>query len=190
MARQKDPQRLELIFETALAQFAERGFHAVSVKELADAAGISLGSLYTYFQSKEQLVNVLFRKWKLAFIEAAGVGVEEVRGREAHRRMWRNIGNFIADYPRAFLFLESQLHKTYLDAESAKLEYDLTQAAVQFYVDRLDLGLTHAQAQLLLSASFGIYVQVLKASEAGLITFDQATQESMEKLTWQMTSRD
>ena len=184
MARQKDPQRLVLIFDAALTQFAERGYHAVSVKELADAAGISLGSLYTYFESKEQLVNALFRKWKLAFIEAASVGVDELRGREAHRRMWRNIGNFVADNPRAFLFLESQLHKSYLDAESAKLELDLTQSAVQFYVERLDLGLTPTQGQLMLSATFGIYVQVLKASSAGLINFDTATREYLEKLAW------
>lgn len=188
MARPKDPLRLDLIYETALDRFAERGFHAVSVKELADAAKISLGSLYTYFESKEQLVNALFRKCKLAFAEAASEGTADLRGRHAHRRMWFNIGEFIAREPRIFSFLESQWHKTYLDAESNQLELALTQAAVQYYIERLDLGLTASQAQLLISATFGIYNQVLKASQAGLLQFDATTRESLEKLAWQMAS--
>lgn len=188
MARHKDPRRRDTILEMALAQFAERGFHAVSVKELAEAAGISLGSLYTYFDTKEQLVNELFRKWKLALGEAASVGIDELRGREAHRRMWHNIGDFIAVHPQAFAFLEAQLHKTYLDRESSQLEMALTQSAVRFYVERLELGLSAAQAQLAISATLGAFIQVLKASTAGLLPFDAATREALEKMAWQMVA--
>jgi AcrR family transcriptional regulator len=188
MARQKDPQRRDMILETALARFAERGFHAVSVKELADAAGISLGSLYTYFDTKEQLVNELFRKWKMAFGEAASIGLDGLRGREAHRRLWHNIGAFISANPRVFSFLEAQLHKTYLDRESLQLEMALTQSAVQFYIDRLELGFNAEQAQLAISAAFGVYVQVLKTSTAGLLRFDAATREALERMAWQMTA--
>jgi AcrR family transcriptional regulator len=189
MARLKDPQRRAMILETALSHFAQRGFHAVSVKDLAESAGISLGSLYTYFDSKERLVNELFRKWKLAFAEAASFGADTLRGRDAHRRIWVNIGDFIASYPKAFAFLESQLHATYLDPESVALELALTQSMVQFYVERLELALTPAQGQLVISATFGAYVQVFKASQAKLLSFDAATRESLEKLAWQMTSR-
>jgi AcrR family transcriptional regulator len=189
MARIKDPQRRALIMENALSLFAKRGFHAVSVKDLAEHCGISLGSLYTYFESKEQLGNELFRHWKMVFAEAASVGTETARGREAHRRMWTNIGEFIAANPQAFSFLESQLHATYLDAESSALEMALTQSAVQYYVDRLELGLCKEKAQLIISATFGVYIQVLKAAQAGLLSLDLDARTNLEKLSWAMASQ-
>jgi AcrR family transcriptional regulator len=39
--------------------FAERGYHGVSVRDLADAVGIKGGSFYSHFQSKEQLLYEL-----------------------------------------------------------------------------------------------------------------------------------
>jgi AcrR family transcriptional regulator len=189
MARLKDPQRRTMIMNHSLDLFAKRGFHAVSVKDLAETCGISLGSLYTYFDSKEQLVNELFRHWKLRFADAASVGTSEVRGREAHRRLWMNIGNFIAENSQAFSFLEAQLHATYLDQESATLEMTLTQSIVQYYVERLELALSPAQSQLVISATFGAYVQILKASQAKLLQLNDETRENLEKLAWGMTSQ-
>ncbi len=41
--------------------FAERGFAATTVREIADAAGILSGSLYHHFDSKESMVDELVR---------------------------------------------------------------------------------------------------------------------------------
>ena len=188
MARLKDPQRQALILDTALDLFAKRGFHAVSVKDIAAAANISLGSLYTYFESKEHLVNVLFRQCKLAFSEFTGRGIEEQRGREAHRTMWLNIGRFIMNHPKAFTFLESQLHATYLDEESTAVELAISQAGTNFYLERFELALTERQAQLAISATFGAFVQVFKAAQVNLIQFNDDTLADLEKLGWRMAS--
>jgi len=48
------------IFETAMAQFAERGFAQVTMRDVARAAGCSLGLAYKYFASKEELVLALY----------------------------------------------------------------------------------------------------------------------------------
>ncbi|WP_018332456.1 TetR/AcrR family transcriptional regulator [Actinomycetospora chiangmaiensis] len=44
------------IADAALALFLERGFDAVTVKEVADAADVSLTTLFNHFPSKESLV--------------------------------------------------------------------------------------------------------------------------------------
>jgi AcrR family transcriptional regulator len=44
------------IFEAAQRLFAERGFEEVTVAEIADAANISVKTLFTYVRSKEELV--------------------------------------------------------------------------------------------------------------------------------------
>jgi AcrR family transcriptional regulator len=41
--------------------FAERGFRATTVRDIADAAGILSGSLYHHFDSKESMIDELLR---------------------------------------------------------------------------------------------------------------------------------
>src|SRR5688572_1255129 len=41
---------------TATDVFIERGFSAVSVNEIAEAAGMSIGSLYKYIRQKEDIL--------------------------------------------------------------------------------------------------------------------------------------
>jgi AcrR family transcriptional regulator len=48
--------RLELILHTAQELFYARGYHAVSLRDLASAVGLNPSSLYYYFDSKEKLL--------------------------------------------------------------------------------------------------------------------------------------
>lgn len=44
------------LLEGALVQFGERGFHGVSVREIAESAGIRPSSMYAHLESKEDLL--------------------------------------------------------------------------------------------------------------------------------------
>ena len=48
------------ILETALALFRDRGFEATTIREIAAAAGLSLGAAYYYFKSKEAIVGAYY----------------------------------------------------------------------------------------------------------------------------------
>jgi AcrR family transcriptional regulator len=52
-------QRRDDILAAAKAVFAEKGFHATTVADVARAAGISYGSIYWYFESKDALFHAL-----------------------------------------------------------------------------------------------------------------------------------
>ena len=52
-------QRREEILAAAKAVFADRGFHATTIADVAKAAGISYGSIYWYFESKDALFHAL-----------------------------------------------------------------------------------------------------------------------------------
>ncbi|MFN8026550.1 MAG: helix-turn-helix domain-containing protein [Acidimicrobiia bacterium] len=49
------------IVEVALRLFSERGTTAVSMRELADAAGVTVPGLYYHFDSKAELIREVFR---------------------------------------------------------------------------------------------------------------------------------
>lgn len=52
-------QKRELIMGVALELFAENGYHATSISQIAQKAGISKGLTYNYFQSKKELLDEL-----------------------------------------------------------------------------------------------------------------------------------
>lgn len=56
----KDGAKCRQIMEGARAVFLERGFDAASMGEIARRAGVSKGTLYVYFDSKEELFETIF----------------------------------------------------------------------------------------------------------------------------------
>jgi AcrR family transcriptional regulator len=48
--------RRSQILDGAAAVFAEKGFHRATTREIAQAAGVSEGTIYNYFDSKEDLL--------------------------------------------------------------------------------------------------------------------------------------
>jgi len=50
-----DKDKETKILEVAETVFAEKGFHATKVDEIASRAGVAKGTVYLYFKSKEHL---------------------------------------------------------------------------------------------------------------------------------------
>jgi AcrR family transcriptional regulator len=59
--RRKD-ERAPEILEAALASFAEKGFAGTRMDDIAQRAGITKGTIYLYFKSKEELFKALARQ--------------------------------------------------------------------------------------------------------------------------------
>jgi AcrR family transcriptional regulator len=53
------PERQETILRSACGVFVRDGFHAASMKDICAAAGMSPGSVYRYYPSKEALIEAL-----------------------------------------------------------------------------------------------------------------------------------
>ncbi len=73
--RRKEARPQELLV-AALALFVEKGFAATRIEEVADRAGVSKGTLYLYYPSKEELLKAVIREQLAHQIQA---GAEEVR---------------------------------------------------------------------------------------------------------------
>ncbi|KOE99733.1 TetR/AcrR family transcriptional regulator [Stenotrophomonas geniculata] len=52
----RNEQRMILILQAALQCFVARGFHQTSMRDIAQAAGVSLGNLYNHFPGKEAII--------------------------------------------------------------------------------------------------------------------------------------
>ena len=68
--RRRKEDRPQEITEAAFAAFAEKGYAATRVEEVAKRAGISKGLLYLYFKTKEELFKAVVRSVVVPRVDA------------------------------------------------------------------------------------------------------------------------
>ena len=66
LRERKKQQTRQAIHEAAMKLFAERGYDATTIADIADAAGISPRTFFSYFSAKEEAV---FQKFDMAFAD-------------------------------------------------------------------------------------------------------------------------
>lgn len=69
MARPKSEDKRNAILSAAIEVFAERGLSAAT-SAISIAAGVAEGTLFTYFKTKDELINALYREIKLELADA------------------------------------------------------------------------------------------------------------------------
>src|ERR1700691_5526240 len=70
MARPRREDKRNAILAAATRLFAERGLTAAPTSEISKQAGVAEGSLFTYFKTKDDLINALYRELKLELADA------------------------------------------------------------------------------------------------------------------------
>jgi TetR/AcrR family fatty acid metabolism transcriptional regulator len=64
----------DLILQAAVRVFAQKGYHACRVSDIAAEAGVAHGLLYHYFRSKEEVLEEIFRgAWSDLLAEIARI---------------------------------------------------------------------------------------------------------------------
>ncbi|MBK8997423.1 MAG: TetR/AcrR family transcriptional regulator [Myxococcales bacterium] len=181
MAVGESSSKRDAVLDAALELFAERGFHGTAVPLVAERAQVGAGTVYRYFESKEALVNVLFRREKGHFLQVLTAELPiDAAPREQFRELWRRLRRFAEEQPRAAMFLELHHHAPYLDDQSRELErsgMELFYAFIRHFQEREILK--PVAPEVLAAVVHGAFTGVAKAAMAGQLTgvkepFDQA----------------
>jgi AcrR family transcriptional regulator len=89
--------RPQQLLDAALELFVEKGFAATRAEEVAQRAGVSKGTLYLYYPSKEELLKAVIREHLSSRIAAGAAAAEKHRGpvadllREVFSRWWLEV---------------------------------------------------------------------------------------------------
>ncbi|HIW31828.1 MAG TPA: TetR family transcriptional regulator [Candidatus Paenibacillus intestinavium] len=111
----------EDILSAALRLFADRGYDGTTVPMIAEQANVGAGTIYRYFESKEQLVNVLYQQWVEALANSIVMGEAEnqLPLREQFSWIFKKLIAFSNDHLHALLFIDSHCGGLYLDEKSS-----------------------------------------------------------------------
>jgi AcrR family transcriptional regulator len=125
VARPKSEDKRNAILDAATRVFAERGLTAAPTSEISKEAGVAEGTLFTYFKTKDDLMNALYREIKLELADAMMSGFprkKSVRTRLQH--VWDGYVNWGVTNPEqrkvlAQLLVSGMLSQESIEAGSA-----------------------------------------------------------------------
>jgi AcrR family transcriptional regulator len=95
VARPKSEDKRNAILDAATRLFAERGLTAAPTSEISKQAGVAEGTLFTYFKTKDDLINALYREIKLELADALMSGFPRKKNvRTRLRHIWDRYVNW------------------------------------------------------------------------------------------------
>jgi AcrR family transcriptional regulator len=174
VARPKSEDKRNAILAAATRLFAERGLTAAPTSEISKEAGVAEGTLFTYFKTKDDLINALYREIKLELADAMMSDFPRKKNvRTRLRHVWDRYVNWGFAHPRprkvlAQLQVSEVLTKQSRDAGSAPfVEFQIMiRAAIEQHVLRADLPIELISRMLAASAEATIDLIALTPSMA------------------------
>ena len=98
------------------------GFHAAPMSKIAKMASVSPGTIYLYFENKQDLINQVYIEVKAAFTQIAFRDYDETLSVEdGFEKIWKNIAEFKLKQIDEAMFL-SQCDNTPMIDESGRKE--------------------------------------------------------------------
>jgi AcrR family transcriptional regulator len=95
------------ILEAAEQLLAERGFYGLSMKVLAETAGIAAGTIYRYFDNKEMLIMELHQHIRIEASKTLFCGWSELyEPKQKYDLLWRNAFDAVLRNPQRLAVIE------------------------------------------------------------------------------------
>lgn len=135
--RKISKDKRERIFQVAISEFASKGYNATNINTIAKKARISIGSMYSYFASKEDLfLSIVDKGFELLGTALKEVNAEKGDVFEVIERLFKVAKEYTKNYP--------EMNQIYLDFStqglsslSGKLSKKMETITKDLYVDIL-----------------------------------------------------
>lgn len=177
-------QKESRILDAALALFNKQGFHGTPVPLVATKANVGTGTIYRYFDSKEDLVNVLYRRYKSMLLEQLdGNLAAEAQAEDQFEAIWSTLVGFQRENPEAFVFLELHYHSPYLDEKSIKLNHNLRDF-MKGFIQNIDEKEMDDRIEALVSLIFGSFSGLVRSAMQNRVEINNASLQVLKNSLW------
>ena len=179
-------EKQEAILDATLELIGERGFHGTPMSAIAEKAGVGAGTIYRYYESKEELINALYIREKQAINAQVLEGYsEELSVRDAIRLMFRNAISARAGQSARFRFLDQYYNSPFIGDESRRIREQL----MSEYVEIIERGVRDGEIRdlprpVVMAIIFGPLAQLMNASQLKDVTLDDELIEQALDAIW------
>ncbi len=176
----------EAILQAALALLAERGFHGTPMSLVAQRAGVSPGTIYHYFTSKEELIRVLFQQVKADFSQTvlAGMTLSSPAATQL-KQIWLRAFAYYCAHPQEAAFLEQYETSPYLQEDPVKPEATAVVWYQLIHNYQANGLIKTMPIPVLYELTLGVAIRLARQHNAGHLTLDKKTLAQVADICWQ-----
>ena len=184
--RRKDDNKKEAIFEATISLLNEIGFYQISMSKIAKRAGVSVATIYVYFEDKDDMIRKLYFDVKNKFVSFT------VQDLDVKKSVQQNIDysirkmlDFIIKHKEYFLFIEQFLNSPLIQNLSIEDNVDNIGAFFKiFEMGKKDGVLKQVDDVLLMSFCYYPVVQLAKSYFGGNIELSENVIQSIISMGW------
>jgi AcrR family transcriptional regulator len=159
-------QRRQQLLDVAREVFAERGFHATSMDDIAETAGVTKPVLYQHFPSKRALYVELLSDTGEQLLRALTTATRDIQsGREQVQQGFLAYFRFVRDRRASFRLLFSASMRT--DPEFARVVENVVRTAADVISELIEIPASDEHRRVLANALVGMAESVARQ------TFDE-----------------
>jgi len=111
LARPRSDQKRQAILDAAVELFADRGIGHAPTSAISSAAGVAEGTLFTYFKTKDELLNELYREMRKEIDREMADFPFSADARTRLRFVWDRFLDLAEKYPKR-LKVQQQLRSS------------------------------------------------------------------------------
>lgn len=124
----KDQSKIEHIYDATLKLVKTKGLAGITMNEIAASAGLATGTLYIYFNSKEDLINELYSTCKHASEQVCFQGYNEGEPfKNSFKTIWHNLMHFRVNNFSEAVFMDQCCHSPFLTETNKELTNSILQ---------------------------------------------------------------
>jgi TetR/AcrR family transcriptional repressor of multidrug resistance operon len=179
--------KCDIILDATLNLLASRGFHGFSIRDVAKEAGVATGTVYLYFEDREDLIKKLHDQ----IVETVGREVFVAMSRELSlfqqfHHMCRNFWDLFKRRPAIIL---SKGQFDHLPADLLRSRHEATKVVLEplftfFLCGREQQVLKNFPDEILFSLAFEPYFEIARKSLQGFVVVDDAMLERIIRASW------
>ena len=165
ISQSKLENKRERILLAARRLFVKQGFHSTPTSAIAREASVANGTLFHYFNTKEELINTLFKETIKSFFTISSAGIDNEKNiKRKVRLLWYNTVKWAMNRPQDYLFLQQYSNSPFI----LQLTQDKISEHSGLYYDLIDQG---KDKGILKDIPTGLMYQLITYQIYGIINY-------------------
>lgn len=179
------------IFKSTMELVREKGFHGTPMSMVAKHAGVAAGTIYHYFESKDQLICELFdyaQQQVIAVVEQEDCAT--IPFRECLSNIWMGLYTFYRNNQDLLRFFEQFVNSPYSAARPPLEEDKFYTLLFAFFERGIREGeLKDVSPKILALLMHSSILSTAKMTATGRLSLDSKELEQIRQLLWSGVSR-
>jgi AcrR family transcriptional regulator len=179
------------ILDATLELIAEHGFHGTAMSMIAQKADVGAGTIYRYFDSKEDLITQLYVEIKQGMGKAVLAGYsEDLSLWEGFRTLWLNMLHYCMHHPQELAFMEQFDNSPYMKAEAKEIHADYYEPLARFFQVAFQEGVfKEMPLEMLAAFTLNVAVCLAKVHGSGDLELNDELKELAVGASWDALKR-